>query len=404
MTRRLVVVGASLAGLRAVEAARKSGFDGQITLIGSEPYLPYDRPPLSKAYLDDVELPPIEFREEVTLRGDLAVDLELGVAATTLDTESRRIALADGRELMYDALVIATGATARRLPGTDGLAGVHALRTVDDAAGIRAALDAGARTVVIGAGFIGSEIASAARKRGLPVTVIEALPTPLIRAVGAGMGSRLARLHLENGTELRCGVGVDRIEGIGRVEQVVLTDGSSMPADLVVVGIGASPATDWLHDSDLTLDNGIVCDETLWTGIPGVYAAGDVANWHNPLFGRHMRLEHWTSAAQQGASAARNALNPDAAKPYSTVPYFWSDWYGSRIQFVGSPAADEIVTIEDSANRLTALYRAGDRLSGALTLNGQADIMKFSGLITKSTEWGDAVRFAESRCSARATA
>ncbi|MCE5288588.1 MAG: NAD(P)/FAD-dependent oxidoreductase, partial [Nocardiaceae bacterium] len=269
MTHRLVVVGASLAGLRAVEAARKSGFDGPITLVGSEPHRPYDRPPLSKAYLDDVELPSVEFREEATLRGELTVDLELGVAATGLDTESRLIALADGRELTYDALVIATGATARRLPGTDGLAGVHALRTVDDAAHIRAALEAGARTVVIGAGFIGSEIASAARRRGLAVTVIEALPTPLIRAVGAQMGSRLARLHVDNGTELRCGVGVEGIEGNGRVEGVVLSDGSTISADLVVVGIGATPATDWLHGSGVTLDNGIVCDETLWTGIPG---------------------------------------------------------------------------------------------------------------------------------------
>ncbi|CAM3609664.1 NAD(P)/FAD-dependent oxidoreductase [Smaragdicoccus niigatensis] len=404
MTHRLVVVGASLAGLRAVEAARKSGFDGQITLVGSEEHLPYDRPPLSKAYLDDAEPPTVEFRDEVTLRGELAVELELGIAATGLDTDSRVIALADGRELTYDALVIATGATARRLPGTDSLVGVHALRTLDDAAQIRAALNAGARTVVIGAGFIGSEIASGARKRGLPVTVIEALPTPLIRAVGEEMGSRLARLHVENGTELRCGAGVERLEGNGRVELVVLSDGTKIRADLVVVGIGAVPATDWLRGSGLRIDNGIVCDENLWTGTPGVYAAGDVANWHNPLFGRRMRLEHWTSAAQQGASAARNALNPDAAKPYSTVPYFWSDWYGSRIQFVGSPDADEIVTIEDRGDRLTALYRAGDRLSGALTLNGQADIMKFSGLITKRTEWGDAVRFAESRCSARATA
>jgi NADPH-dependent 2,4-dienoyl-CoA reductase/sulfur reductase-like enzyme len=403
MTRRLAVVGASLAGLRAVEAARKSGFDGQITLVGSEPHLPYDRPPLSKAYLDEPVLPVVEFRDAETL-GELAVDLELGVAATGLDTSARLIALADGRELGYDALVIATGATARRLPGADALEGVHALRTIEDAIAIRAALESGAKTVVVGAGFIGSEIASGARKRGLPVTVIEALPTPLVRSVGEHMGARLARLHTENGTELRCGAGVERLEGNGRVERVVLTDGSSIPADLVVVGIGAAPATDWLRGSGLTLDNGVVCDETLWTGAPGVYAAGDLANWHNPMFGRQMRLEHWTSAAQQGAAAARNALNPQGAKSYSTVPYFWSDWYGSRIQFVGSPASDEIAVVEDSGQRLIALYRAGDQLGGALTINGQSDIMKFSGLIARRTEWTDALLFAEGRCAARVTA
>ncbi|HEY5856458.1 MAG TPA: FAD-dependent oxidoreductase [Aldersonia sp.] len=406
--RHLVVVGASLAGLRAVESARTDGFDGPITLIGAEPHLPYDRPPLSKAYLD--ELPSgqgpesTQFRSEETVRDELKAELLLGIPAVALDTTKRIVTLADGREVDYDALVIATGADARRLPGTAGLDGVHTLRTVDDAIAVRAALDAGARPVVIGAGFIGSEVASGARKRGLSPVVIEALATPLVRAVGQEMGATLASLHTRNGTDLRCGVSVASIEGDGHVERVVLDDGTVIPADLVVIGAGAVPGVGWLEGSGLTLDDGVVCDENLWTGVDGVYAAGDVARWHNGTFDRPMRLEHWTSAAEQGATAARNALNPDAPKSYSTVPYFWSDWYDVRIQFVGSPAADQIVVIEDldADGRIVALYREDDRLAGVLTVNGQTEIMKYRGQIMKGAAFTDAIEFAEKRKEARA--
>ncbi|MGY4101918.1 NAD(P)/FAD-dependent oxidoreductase [Nocardia sp. R16R-3T] len=402
----LVVVGASLAGLRAVEAARKAGFEGSITLIGAEAHLPYDRPPLSKAYLE--QLPDGEgpastiFRDEDVLRGELGVELVLGAPATGLDTEGKRVLIGD-RAVSYDALVIATGADARMLPGAEGLSGVHALRTLDDAIAIRRALDAGARTVVVGAGFIGSEVAAGARKRGLDVTILEALPTPLVRAVGERMGEACAALHERNGTPLRCGIGVTGLEGEGRVERVRLSDGTAIEADLVVVGIGAIPATGWLEGSGLRLDNGVVCDETLWTGVEGVYAAGDVARWHNLLFDRLMRLEHWTSAAEQGALAARNALAPESAKPYQTVPYFWSDWYDSRIQFVGVPTADEIKVVEgdpDADERWVALYREGDRLAGALTLNGQNVIMKYRGLLMKKASWEEALAFAAARVAA----
>ncbi|GAB3385462.1 NAD(P)/FAD-dependent oxidoreductase [Amycolatopsis echigonensis] len=400
---KLVVVGASLAGLRAVEAARKAGFEGEITLIGAERHLPYDRPPLSKAYLDKLApgaVPePTTFRTEDTLRDELGVHLLLGSPATCLDTSARAVVVGD-QAVPYDAAVIATGATARTLPGTDHLDGVHTLRTLDDAVAVREALDRGARTVVIGAGFIGSEIASGARKRGLDVTVIEALPTPLVRAVGDVMGAACASLHQLNGTQLRCGTGVAAFEGDGRVEQVVLSDGTRLPADLVVVGVGASPAVEWLEGSGLQLDNGIVCDERLYTGVDGVYAAGDVARWHNPLFGRLMRLEHWTSAAEQGALAARNALDPASARPYQTVPYFWSDWYDSRIQFVGSPEADEVRIVDgdlERDGRCVALYRAGDSLVGALAINGQTVIMKYRVQIMKRTSWHDALEFAEKR-------
>ncbi|MEV5835632.1 FAD-dependent oxidoreductase [Nocardia sp. NPDC052112] len=399
----LVVVGASLAGLRAVEAARKAGFEGGITLIGAEEHLPYDRPPLSKAYLE--QLPDGEgpastvFRTEDVLRDELGVELVLGTPATGLDTEGKRVLVGD-RAIAYDALVIVTGADARTLPGSEGLSGVHTLRTLDDAIAIRTALDAGARTVVVGAGFIGSEVAAGARTRGLEVTILEALPTPLVRAVGERMGAACAALHERNGTPLRCGVGVTGLEGDGRVERVLLSDGTAIEADLVVVGIGAIPVTGWLEGSGLRLDNGVVCDERLWTGVDGVYAAGDVARWHNPLFDRLMRLEHWTSAAEQGALAARNALEPEAAKPYQTVPYFWSDWYDSRIQFVGVPTADEVQVVDgdpDVDGRWVALYREGDRLAGALTLNGQSVIMKYRGLLMKKASWEAALAFAAAR-------
>ncbi|GAB2972136.1 NAD(P)/FAD-dependent oxidoreductase [Nocardioides montaniterrae] len=402
--RRLVVVGASLAGLRAVEAARKTGFDGEIVLVGGEDHLPYDRPPLSKAFLGAADeagvLPEVPwFRDEETLRAELAVDVRLSTWATALDTE-RKVLTAGGEEIAYDALVIAVGAHPRLLPGAEGLAGVHPLRTLDDSLAVRDALEAGARTVVIGAGFIGSEVASTARKRGLSATIIEALPTPLVRATGHEMGAAIAALHEKNGTELRCGVGVRAIEGDGKVERVVLADGTEIPADLVVVGIGVIPSVGWLEGSGLTIDNGILCDETLWTGVDGVYAAGDVAHWVNPTMGERQRMENWTAAAEQGAAAARNALDPENAKPYGTVPYFWSDWYDVRIQFVGSPDAEEVRLVDGDpagGSRWLALYRRGDRLIGALTVNGQTEIMKYRVQIMKGGSWEDALAFAENR-------
>jgi len=401
---RFVVVGASLAGLRAVEAARKAGFAGAITLIGAEEHLPYDRPPLSKDFLATGDVDPF-FREESHLVDDLGVELLLGAPATGLDTE-RKVVQVGERGVRYDALVIATGAAARMIPGSDGLAGVLAVRTLDDAVAVREALAAGARTVVIGAGFIGSEVASSAKKRGVEVTIVEALPTPLVRAAGPEMGHAIASVHARNGTRLLCGNGVRAIEGDGRVERVVLEDGTVLPADLVIVGIGVAPNIGWLDGAGLTLDNGVVCDETLFTGADGVYAAGDVARWVNPVLGRRQRMENWTAAAEQGAAAARNALDPANAKPYGTVPYFWSDWYDVRIQFVGDPAADEVRLVEgdpghepgsEAGGRWVALYREGDRLIGALTVNGQTEIMKYRVMISKGATWEEALEFAARR-------
>lgn len=400
-----VVVGASLAGLRTVEAARRKGYAGRITLIGSELHLPYDRPPLSKAFLDaDHEPVAPPFRTEEHLRDELGVDLRLGAPATALDAAAGSVVVGDG-EVRYDRLVIATGAAARTLPGTDGIAGVHGLRTVDDAVAIRAALDAGARTVVIGAGFIGSEVASGARKRGLPVTIVESLDVPLTRSVGLEAGQVCAELHLANGADLRCGTGVDGIVAQqGRAVGVRLDDGTTIPADLVVVGIGVLPGTGWLEGSGVALherDRGIVCDATLATTVPGVYAAGDVVHWPNPLFDDQvMRLEHWTNAAEHGAAAAAHAIDPASAKPVSSVPYFWSDWYGHRIQFVGVPQADEVEVIDREP--YLALYRRGGRVVGALTIDRPTQIMKLRKLIAQRASYEDARAFATTLPAVRA--
>lgn len=341
------------------------------------------------------------FRSLAELRDELNVDLRLGTWASGLDAERRVVSFSDGSELGYDSAVIATGAAARTLPGSEGLSGVHTLRTLDDAVAVRAALDAGARTVVVGAGFIGSEVASGARKRGLSATVLEALPVPLVRAVGERMGQACANLHRAHGTDLRCGVSVTGLTASrGRVSGVSLDDGSTVPANLVVVGIGVAPCTGWLAGSGMRLherDRGIICDETLWTGLPGVYAAGDVAHFPHRLFdGVLLRLEHWTNAAEQGGLAATNAVNPAEAKPAVGVPYFWSDWYGSRIQFVGIPAADEIrvVSEELGEEKFLALYRRGGRVTGCITIDRPTQVMKFRRMIAQSKSWDEALEFA----------
>lgn len=403
--RDLVVVGASLAGLRAVEAARRTGYDGRITLVGAEPHLPYDRPPLSKAFLEEGTVPDAPpFRSEQHLREELGVDLVLGTPATGLDASDRVLEAGD-REVAYDRLVVATGAAARMLPGTEGVAGVHPLRTVDDAVAVRAALDAGARTVVIGAGFIGSEVASGARKRGLPVTIVEGLDVPLTRSVGPEAGHVCADLHRANGADLRLGTGVREVLVTdGRAVGVLLDDGTQVDADLVVAGIGVVPSTGWLRDSGVALherDGALLCDATLATSLPGVYGAGDVAHWPNPLFdGQLMRLEHWTNAAEHGAAAATNALDPSGGVPVSSVPYFWSDWYGHRIQFVGVPQADEVVVLADEP--YLALYRRGDRVVGALTIDRPTQIMKLRRLISQRASWPEARTFAEGLPAVRA--
>jgi NADPH-dependent 2,4-dienoyl-CoA reductase/sulfur reductase-like enzyme len=307
--------------------------------------------------------------------------------------------------------VIATGAHARVLPGTEDIDGVHTVRTLDDAIALRAALRAehARRLTVVGAGFIGSEVAAVGRKLGLEVTILEALETPLARAVGERMGRALTHLHRKHGTDVRTGVAVEEVLAEdGRVVGVRLGDGTEVATDVLVVGIGARPATDWLEGSGLTIDDGVVADETL-AAAPGVYVAGDIARWPNALFSDvapgTMRLEHWTSAADQGGRAARHAVDPGAAKAYETVPYFWSDWYDGRVQFVGIAAGDhiEVVAGDDTeGGPFTAIYRAGDRIVGALAVDMPAEVMKYRRLIGGRKTWDDALELAEQRRAQRA--
>jgi NADPH-dependent 2,4-dienoyl-CoA reductase/sulfur reductase-like enzyme len=395
----LVVIGAGLSGLRAVEAAREGGYAGPVTLVGAEEHLPYNRPPLSKTFLDPSGVVDY-FLTEDELRTRLGIDVRLGRTAHALDTVERVLTTSQG-DIAYEKLIIATGASPRELSHLPPMAGVTSLRTIGDAEVVRAALGPGADIVIIGAGFIGSEIASAARARGATVTIVEAAPVPLVRAVGEVVGAAVSTLHERNGTRLLCGAQIDQFIGDRRVEAVQLTDGTRIPADLVVVGIGAAPATGWLAGSGIALDprdGGIVCDSHLRTSAPGVYAAGDVAHWPNGGGGTGtgaestVRLENWTNAAEQGAHAAVNAVFPERATPYAVVPYFWSDWYGNRIQFVGSAAAAEVhfASGNPESDAFIALYRRGETLVGAATLNEPRRVMKLRRMIASQGTIADA--------------
>jgi NADPH-dependent 2,4-dienoyl-CoA reductase/sulfur reductase-like enzyme len=400
--RHVVIVGASLAGLRAAETLRQAGFDGDVTLVGAEPHLPYDRPPLSKQVLagewepDRIGLRPTEVYDELQL------DLRLGRTATALDLAARRVVLDGDEPLPFDGLVIATGAVPRSLPGTPPLAGIHVLRTVDDCLAIRADLDAGPRrVVVVGAGFIGAEVAATARRRGLAVTILEALPVPLGRALGEEMGRVCAQLHRDEGVDLRLGVGVSAFEGTGRVEAVRLADGSRVEADVVVVGIGVRPATDWLEGSGVPLGDGVVCDERCAVvGTSGVVAAGDVARWPNRLFGEEMRVEHWTNAVEQGDAAARNLLawaRGEPGEPFAPVPYFWSDQYDTKIQFVGRARPDdrvEVVRGSVAERKFVAIYGREGRIVGCLGFSMPRWVMQYRRLIAERATWDDALALA----------
>ena len=394
---RIAVVGASLAGQRAVESLRRLGHAGPIVLIGEEAHAPYDRPPLSKQLLaGEWEPARLQLSSVEELRA-LDVELRLGQRATGLDLEARTVELADGDAVPFDGLIIATGARPRTLPAAPDLQGLHTLRTLDDALAIRDALQQGARLVVVGAGFIGSEVAATARGWAADVTLVEALPVPFQRVLGEDMGLRCADLHRRNGIDLRLGVAVDAIEGDARVEQVRLSDGAVIQADLVVVGIGVTPNTEWLEGSGLQLDNGVVCEETL-RAADAVYAAGDVARWPHPLFGELVRIEHWTNATEQAHAAARNLLAGEGeAQPFASVPYFWSDQYDAKILLLGrTTGADEVRVVHGDLDALqfVALYRRADRLIGAFTINLARRFVAYRALIQRGAAWHEALEFA----------
>jgi 3-phenylpropionate/trans-cinnamate dioxygenase ferredoxin reductase subunit len=380
VTGPVVIAGASLAGLRAAQALRNAGHEGPVVVVGEEEHLPYTRPPLSKELLAGEQEP-----EQCALPSGRVPDIEwrLGTAATGLDTGARELILADGERLAYDKLIIATGARPRHWPGDPiALGGVHTLRSVDDALALRAAFESGPRLVVVGAGFIGCEVAATARGRGLDVTLIDVAPHP-VPALGEAVGARVAELHRSRGVDLRLHTSVDGFEGDGRLEAVRLADGTRIDADVAVVALGAIPNTDWLVESGLELQPGVVCDATLAArDAEHVFAAGDAAAWPHPMAdGGVIRIEHWTNAAEQGAAAARNLLAAPADRtPYEAVPYFWTDQYDLKVQSVGLPARAERTTVlEQDGERLVLGGERGGRLIAAIAFNAPRRLPFYRG-------------------------
>jgi NADPH-dependent 2,4-dienoyl-CoA reductase/sulfur reductase-like enzyme len=391
--RRIAIVGMSLAGLRAAETLRRDGFDGAIVAIGAEPHLPYDRPPLSKELLaGKCDAADIVLRAQGV--DELELDWRLGRRATSLDVAAQQVELDDGERVDYDGVILATGSVARRLPVHPDLEGVFTLRSLDDALALRAELERGPRVVVIGAGFIGAEVAATCRQRGLDVTILEGLPHPMVRGLGPALGDVIAAVHRDHGVDLRTNAHVKGIDGQGRVERIRLADGSTVAADLVVVGVGVVPDTRWLRGSGLTLEDGVLCDPTSLAA-PGVVAAGDVARWPNELFdGQVMRLEHWTNATEQGVHAAKRLLAGTQGTPFAPVPFVWSDQYDRKIQTVGIVAGDARVhvahgTLDD--RQFVALFGRNDRIVGALGFNRPRNVMQYRRLIAERASWDAAL-------------
>ncbi|CAB4895063.1 unannotated protein [freshwater metagenome] len=399
----VVIAGASLAGLTAADTLRNEGYEGSIIVVDPSTEIPADRPPLSKQVLAG-EWPPEKAQHRAAARvPDLDLDLRLGVAATALDAASRSISLSDGSLISADGIVLAMGATARRLPG-DQPAGVHVLRTLDDCLSLRAELEKmPARVAVIGAGFIGAEVAATCRGRGLEVTMIEAAPVPLGRVLPGDLGAFITDLHRSHGVEVILGVGVEGLEitsevgGSEHVSGVRLSDGRVVEADVVVVGIGVVPNTAWLEGSGLRLENGVSCDATC-SAAPGIVAAGDVASWPNPLYGEVMRVEQWENAVEQGEYAARRLLaeirHEELPAPFATIPWFWSDQYDRKIQMAGRPSAsDEVIIPEGSLeeHRFVALFRRGDLCTAVLGVNRPRHVMQVRMKLTESLDWQTAI-------------
>ncbi|HEY8699780.1 MAG TPA: FAD-dependent oxidoreductase [Arthrobacter sp.] len=362
----LVIVGASLAGISAARAARAQGFTGRLVMIGDEPHRPYDRPPLSKDFLAGkigVEHLRLESTDEAEGADPLGAEWLLGAAARRLDAATRTITLTDGTEIKADGVVIATGASARTLPELAGLANVFTLRTLDDAQDLAHHLVPGARLVIVGAGFIGAEVAATARALGADVTIICSGTVPLSRPLGTEMATEIAALHGINGVELICDAAIESYySGEGVVTGLRLADGRYLPADVVLVAVGAVPNTEWLAGSGIELGNGVLCDPMGRTSVPGVVAVGDCAAWLDGNSGKHSRLEHWAGAVERPAAAVAALLEPKAARQPLNVPYFWSDQYNVRIQFAGHARDADRVAIEagdPAAQSFLAVYYRG---------------------------------------------
>ncbi len=404
---QVVIVGASLAALNAAETLRSEGFEGRIALIGDERAEPYDRPPLSKQLLTgewDVERLALRSADELR---PLDVEWLTGERAEALNLAQRTLRLSNGADVSFDGLIIACGARALTLPFGNELSGVHTLRTREDALQIRAAFERGGKLCVIGAGFIGAEVASSARARGLDVTLVEALAAPMVGPLGDELGEWAAQLHREAGVTLHCQTSVTDLIGSDRVEAVALEDGARIDADVVVVGIGVRPNVEWLADSGLSIGDGVICDQYC-RAAPGVFAAGDICRWPNGLFGpfnysqpqRTMRIEHWTNAVEQGMAAARNLLLESRGEPleaFAPTPYFWSDQHGRSIMASGITSPRDQFQLAHGAlesNRFAAIYGLRGYLTGVVAVGWPRMLRRYQGMIQDRVTWEEAIETA----------
>ncbi|WP_370500676.1 NAD(P)/FAD-dependent oxidoreductase [Mycolicibacterium sp. jd] len=369
----VVIVGGGLAAARTAEQLRRSEYAGAITIVSDEGHLPYDRPPLSKEVLraetDDVTLKPAEFYTENN------ITVLLGNGAKSVDTDSRTLTLADGTQLGYDELIIATGLVPKRIPSFPDLPGIHVLRNFDESLALRQEAGTARRAVVVGAGFIGCEVAASLRKLGVEVVLVEPQPAPLASVLGQQIGELVTRLHRAEGVDVRCGVGVSKVSGDDRVRKVTLGDGTELDADIVVVGIGSHPATEWLADSGLEIDNGVVCDEAGRASAPHVWAIGDVASWRDNVGGQ-VRVEHWSNVADQARVLVPTMLGQEPPAAVS-VPYFWSDQYDVKIQALGEPeATDTVHIVEDDGRKFLAYYERDGVVVGVVGGGFPGKVMK----------------------------
>ncbi|MDA2895110.1 FAD/NAD(P)-binding oxidoreductase [Mycolicibacterium sp. BiH015] len=384
----VIIVGGGLAAARTAEQLRRSEYSGAITIVSDEDHLPYDRPPLSKEVLraetDDVTLKPAEFYAENN------ITVLLGNGAMSVDTETKTLTLADGSQLHYDELVIATGLVPKRIKSFPDLAGIHVLRNFDESLALRKEADSASRAVVVGAGFIGCEVAASLRKLGVDVVLVEPQPAPLASVLGQQIGDLVTRLHRAEGVDVRCGVGVSEVSGDDRVRKVTLSDGTELDADIVIVGIGSHPATEWLEGSGLEIDNGVVCDEAGRTSAPNVWAIGDVASWRDDVGGQ-VRVEHWSNVADQARVLVPTMLGQEPPAAVS-VPYFWSDQYDVKIQALGEPeATDTVHIVEDDGRKFLAYYERDGVVVGVVGGGFPGKVMKVRAKIAAGAPISDLI-------------
>lgn len=395
-TNRVVVVGASLAGLRVVENIRRIGYDGEVVLVGDETHLPYDRPPLSKkillgeATVDDIVLRNQPWEE-------LNVTLRLGVRASGFDGKTRTVTLADGTSVQGDKVFICTGARARSMPNVAPRPGIHTLRTLEDAQAIGALLKENAHIVVVGGGFIGAEVAAVAKQLGVNVTLVEPMPTLMVRGIGERWGRFMEAYHRHKGVDVRTGVGIAAVEGDDALQAVVLTDGTRIETTLMVVGIGADPNVEWLEDSGVELGNGVITDAYGESSVPNVYAVGDVARFYHEGYGEHLRVEHWTNAVEMARAVVQAAFSDEKAV-FTTIPMVWSDQFDLKIQTAGRmlPDDEEVVTMGEEADGEFLVLRGREgKLTGAISFNRASMLVRMKMLMAKGTALADAVAMAQ---------